>query len=229
MVSRPCRGRTWAFAAALAAISPACSRTSLVDLPLWRVEIEPDGQEARVVQLPFRLTAYDMSSHAVLRDVLDRNHDGISDRIVTYQGGTGTRLEETDTNFDGLVDRWDTFGADGLRNRSATARLGNRPDRLATYDRAGQLSRVESDTDLDGLFELVQIYEGARLVRVELDSDGNGRPDRFQDFRNGFLSSEDFDTDEDGSPNLRMTYKEDGSLVSTAILQEATGELEPAP
>jgi len=229
MVSRPRRARTWAFAAVLAAHSLACSRTSLVDLPLWRVEIEPDGQEARVVQLPFRLTAYDMSSHAVLRDVRDRNHDGISDRIVTYQRGTGARLEETDTNFDGLVDRWDTFGAAGLRNRSATARFGNRPDRMATYDRAGQLSRVESDTDLDGLFELVQIYEAGKLVRAEIDSDANGRPDRFQDFRGGFLSSEDFDTDEDGAPNIRMTYDKDGRLLKASILQGATSGSESDP
>jgi len=105
------------------------------------------------VTLPFEQISYDMKTHAVIRDVLDRNQDGISDRIITYEGFGGARTEETDTDFDGRVDRWETFGSEGQRMRSATASNGTRPDRVATYDRAGTLSRVEADTDLDGRFE----------------------------------------------------------------------------
>jgi len=224
MLGMASRSRPWLPASLIALVCLAgCRRSSLVDLPLWRVEIEPDGREARVVQLPYRLTAYDMETHAIVREVMDRNHDGVSDRVITYQGMGGARTEETDTDFDGLVDRWDTFGAAGQRRRSATASLGSRPDRIATYDSGGQLARVEIDANRDGQFDLVQVYEDAKLVRVEIDSDGNGRTDRIQDFHEGFLASEDFDTDEDGAPNLRMTYNRDGKLLKVTIVADAEG------
>jgi len=198
-------------------LAGACRRSSLADLPLWRVEIDPAGREIRLVTLPFEQISYDMKTHAMIRDVLDRNQDGISDRIITYEGFGGARTEETDTDFDGRVDRWETFGSEGQRMRSATASNGTRPDRVATYDRAGTLSRVEADTDLDGRFELTQIYEGGKLSEIRIDADGNGRTDRIQDFRKGYLASEDFDTDEDGTPNLRLTFSKDGALLKVSV------------
>lgn len=168
--------------------------------------------------LPFEQISYDMKTHAMIRDVLDRNQDGVSDRIITYGGFGGARTEETDTDFDGRVDRWETFGSEGQRLRSATASNGTRPDRVASYDRAGVLSRVETDTDLDGRFERTQIYEAGKLIESRVDSDGNGRTDRIQDFRKGYLSTEDFDTDEDGMPNLRLTFGKDGRLVKVAVI-----------
>ncbi len=169
-----------------------------------------------------------MTTHALVRRVLDRNQDGISDRIITWDGAGGARIEETDTNFDGMVDRWDTFGPEGQRLRSATARVGTRPDRFATYGGNGLLTRIDVDSDLDGRFEAVQIFEGGRLAESRIDSDGNGRTDRIQDFRKGYLSAENFDTDEDGLPNLRMTYAKDGTLLKIAILQAKEPATVPA-
>ena len=83
------------------------------------------------------------------------------------------------------------------------------------------LSRVEADTDLDGRFELTQIYESGKLIENRIDSDGDGKADRIQDFRKGYLSSEDFDTDEDGTPNLRMTFGKDGSLLKVTMIGPA--------
>jgi hypothetical protein len=195
----------------------ACRRSSLADLPLWRVELDPTGREVRLVTLPFEQISYDMKTHTMIRDVLDRNQDGVSDRIITYEGFGGARTEETDTDFDGRVDRWETFGSEGQRLRSATASNGERPDRVAAYDRAGILSRVEADADLDGRFERIQIYERGKLMEVRIDGDGNGKPDRIQDFRQGYLSSEDFDTDEDGTGNLRMTFSKEGALLKVTV------------
>ena len=171
--------------------------------------------------LPFEQISYDMKTHAMIRDVLDRNQDGVSDRIITYEGFGGARTEETDTDFDGRVDRWETFGSEGQRMRSATASNGTRPDRVASYDRAGALSRVEADTDLDGRFEVTRIYEAGKLVEIRIDSDGNGKVDRIQDFRMGYLSSEDFDTDEDGTSNLRLSFGEDGALLKVSVIASA--------
>lgn len=211
-------GRVAFCLAILAASVSGCRRSSLVDLPLWRVEPDASGREARVVQLPFDQTSYDLATHALIRRVLDRNQDGVSDRIITYDGIGAARSEETDTDFNGAVDRWDTFGPEGQRLRSATARVGTHPDRIATYDRAGRLGRVETDSDLDGRFDLVRIYEGGKLAESRVDSDHNGRTDRIQDFRKGYLSVEDFDTDEDGVSNLRMAYAKDGTLLKITVL-----------
>jgi len=170
------------------------------------------------VTLPFEQISYDMKTHAMIRDVLDRNQDGVSDRIITYEGFGGARTEETDTDFDGRVDRWETFGSEGQRLRAATASNGTKPDRVASYDRSGVLSRVEADTDLDGRFELTQIYESGKLSENRIDSDGNGKTDRIQDFRKGYLTSEDFDTDEDGISNLRLTFGTDGRLIKVSVI-----------
>jgi hypothetical protein len=205
-----------------------CARSSLTDLPLWRVEIDPGGREVRMVTLPFRQISYDLKTHQVVREVQDRNQDGVSDRIVTYEGFGGARTEETDTDFDGAVDRWETFGPEGQRVRSATAPRGGRPDRVATYDRAGRLSRVEVDTDLDGRFETTLLYESGKLAEIRIDSDGSGRADRIQDFRKGYLSSEDFDTDEDGRPDLRMTFGKNGALLKVSVLSSEPKGGKPA-
>ena len=200
---------------------PGCRRSSLADLPLWRVELDPTGREVRLVTLPFEQISYDLKTHTMVRDVQDRNQDGVSDRIISYEG-FGGRVEETDTDFDGAVDRWDTFGPAGQRLRSATASNGSRPDRVATYDRAGLLSRVEVDSDLDGRFELACIYQAGKLLENRIDSDGNGRVDRIQHFRDGYLGMEDFDTDEDGAANLRLTFAKDRTLLKVAVLHAAT-------
>lgn len=194
-------------------------RTSIVDLPLWRVEPGPDGLEARVIQLPYEQASFDLATHNLNRRVLDQNRDGISDRVITYEGLGGARIEELDTDFNGTVDRWDTFGPEGQRLRSATARIGDRPDRIASYSRAGELNRVETDSDLDGNFEHVQIFERGVLAEVRLDSDHNGRTDRVQDYRPGYLAAEEFDTDEDGAPELRMTFSKERALLRVAVLK----------
>jgi hypothetical protein len=199
--------------------SSGFQRTSIVDLPPWRVETGADGVEARVIQLPYEQASYDFATHDLGRRVLDQNQDGISDRIITYAGLGGARLEEIDTDFSGTVDRWDTFGPEGQRLRSATARFGNRPDRVATYTPAGQLNRVETDSDLDGNFEHTQIFEGGILAEVRLDSDHNRRPDRVQNYRPGYLADEEFDADEDGEPDLRMTFAREGGLVKVLVLK----------
>jgi hypothetical protein len=206
-------------AAALAiGASSGCGQSSLRDLPLWRVEIDPSGKEVRLVSLPFEQVSYDMKTNQVVRRVEDRNQDGVSDRITVYEGLGGARLEETDTDFDGHVDRWDTFGSEGQRLRSASASIGLKADRMATYDVDGRIRQIQIDSDHDGTFETARVFEKGRLVEIRIDGDANGRVDRVQDYRRGFMDAEDFDTNEDGQPDLRMTYGRDGALIRVTVL-----------
>ena len=105
---------------AFSAPSAGFSRTTIVDLPIWRVEPAEDGSERRVIQLPYEQASYDIKTYALLRRVVDRNQDGVSDRIITYEGFGGARVEEIDTDFNGAIDRWDTFGTEGQRLRCLT-------------------------------------------------------------------------------------------------------------
>lgn len=185
----------------------------MMDLPLWRVDVDASGREVRLVELPYEKSSYDMTTFAVLKRIQDRNQDGVWDRFITYEGRGGARLEETDTDFDGVIDRWDTFGFEGQRLRSATARYGDKPDRIATYDSSGSLAKVETDMDHDGHPELIQIFEHGRFVENRMDSDHDGRIDRIQDFRPGYLASETVDADQDGTADVKLIYNRQGLLV----------------
>jgi hypothetical protein len=212
-------GRSILLSCFCAAAGVACRRSPIIDLPLWRAGIDPSGREVRVVQLPYEQISHDMKTHAIVRRVLDQNHDGISDRIIAYDGVGGARSEETDTDFDGKLDLWESFGPAGQRLKMATSRLGGAPDQIAVYDASGRLKRVDSDSDLDGRVDITRIYESGVLSENQIDSDSSGRPDRYQDLRAGYMSFEQFDTDEDGSPDLRMEYDRNGQLLRVKVLK----------
>jgi hypothetical protein len=77
--------------------------------------------------------------------------DGRVDRREFYQGDVLLRAE-SDTNHDGLPDRWEEF-RDGVIIRLLVddeQRLG-RPTRRLTYQ--GEAVRIETDVDGDGYFE----------------------------------------------------------------------------
>jgi len=200
-----------------------CQRSPMSDLPVWRVELDGDGREVRLVHLPFEQTSYDLRTHQRLKVIQDRNQDGRSDRIVVYAGQGEARSVETDADFDGHVDRWETFGVDGQRRRSATSDSGDgRPTRVATYGSGGILALIEMDANRDGRFEITQVFENRRLAETRIDSDGSGRVDRVQDHRPGHLASEVFDNNEDGIDDFRMTYSPTGVLLKVEVLQSRT-------
>ena len=120
-----CAGQVRFVVAAVMVSSAGCRRSSLVDLPLWRVEPDPSGREVRVVQLPFEQNSYDLTTYALVRRVLDRNQDGISDRIITYEGFGGARTEETDLSAPVRKGPWSYYHrtAEGLQKAVFTTTL----------------------------------------------------------------------------------------------------------
>src|SRR6476620_6715750 len=49
-----------------------------------------------------------------------------------------------------------------------------------TYDKAGQLTRLEADSNGDGKIDTWGYMNGARVVRVEIDENGDGTVDRWE-------------------------------------------------
>lgn len=81
-----------------------------------------------------------------------RGRDRHIDRHEFFRGDELVRVEE-DTNADGLVDRWDRFESNVLREVAFDMRKGQgRPDRRLLYDVSGRFVAVEDDPDGDGSF-----------------------------------------------------------------------------
>lgn len=83
---------------------------------------------------------------------ISTRRDGTIDRRETYRGETLVRAE-SDTNHDGLADRWEEF-LDGAISRlllDEEQRHG-RPTRRVLYGTNGE-ARIETDADLDGQWD----------------------------------------------------------------------------
>ena len=51
---------------------------------------------------------------------------------------------------------------------------------VPTYDAAGALTKLDADSDHDGLIDMWAYMDGARVVRVEVDENGDGTVDRWE-------------------------------------------------
>ena len=93
------------------------------------------------------------------RSVLDHAEEagGPDERITRwefYVDGVLARVEE-DTDADGRVDKWELFEAGALKRMDIDLEHAGRPTRRLHYGPNGEVTRVESDSDGDGVFEPV--------------------------------------------------------------------------
>jgi hypothetical protein len=51
---------------------------------------------------------------------------------------------------------------------------------VPTYNAAGALTKLEADSDHDGLIDMWAYMDGARVVRVDVDENGDGTVDRWE-------------------------------------------------
>lgn len=136
----------------------------------------------------------------------DTNKDG---KVDAWSRMDGTRLVsmEIDRDFDGVVDRWEYYGAGGNLEKVGYSRAGDgKADAWAYQGPDGQVARIEVSTRRDGAVNRTEFFEAGRLARVEEDSDGDGKPDKWETHRDGALLSAELDTDHDGRPDRRLTY-----------------------
>jgi len=142
----------------------------------------------------------------------DRNKNGRVDTVAFMEGARFVRIE-IDSDEDGLVDRWEYYGADQKLEKVGISK-GNdgQPDSWVYRDVKDDLSKIEISTRRDGKVSRTEYYENNSLARAEEDSDGDGKVDRWESYVGGVLRAVAFDTTGSGRPDRRLVYGANGTL-----------------
>jgi hypothetical protein len=173
----------------------------------------PDGKRYFLLDRGPYQAFYDRAGH-LQRIEYDSNKDGRPDQIAHHRGEHHARLLEVDEDFDGRIDRWEDYDADGKLVKLGASRHGRGPDVWIYAGADGQPRRKEYDEDGDGRVDRAEELSAARVTRVELDADHDGRMDRWQQWPQGRLTEEEIDTDGDGRPDRRLRYGKRGEVVA---------------
>jgi hypothetical protein len=184
-----------------------------------------DGKEYHVVEKSGYAGYYDRHGKLQVLEQ-DRNGDKRADVVAYHDGRKKPRLIEMDEDFDGLIDRWEDYDAEGELVKVGTSRRGKGPDLWAYPGPGGEPRRKEYDDDGDGKPERAEVLEAGRVARVEIDADRDGRWDRWQDWRAGVLVSEELDTDADGRADRRLRYDRRGAVTG---IEPIAPSRSPAP
>jgi hypothetical protein len=155
-------------------------------------------------------TTYSKTTGKLELITYDTNKDG---KVDAWSHMDGTRLVsmDIDRDFDGVVDRWEYYGAGGALEKVGYSRANDgKADAWAYQGPDGQVARVEVSTRRDGTVSRTEFFEAGKLARVEEDSDGDGKLDKWETYREGALLGAELDTNRDGRPDRRLTYGPDG-------------------
>jgi hypothetical protein len=208
-------GRALPFLLALLAAACAGQCGARGGLPPKRPPLfdGPDGRKYYLLDRGPYKAFYDPAGR-LQRIEYDSNGDGRADQIAHHNGERHARLLEVDEDFDGLVDRWEDYDAEGRLVKVGASRGGRRPDVWVFRGADGQPRRKEYDEDGDGRTDRAEELVAGRVVHVELDTDRDGRIDRWQEWPQGRLSEERIDTDADGRPDRRLRYGARGQVIA---------------
>jgi antitoxin component YwqK of YwqJK toxin-antitoxin module len=107
--------------------------------------------------------------------------------------------QDLDVNWDGKVDIWRYFDADGQVSKEEwdTDFDGN-IDETRTFD-AGVVVQSERDRNNDGKTDIWRFYKAGKLERKESDTNGDGKADRWEYFNGRTVERVGIDRDFDGT------------------------------
>ncbi len=143
----------------------------------------------------------------------DSNKDGKKD-AWSYMDGTRLLRIEIDSDFNGVIDRWEYYTDAGAIEKIGFSRQKDGVvDAWAFQAPDGSIGQVQVSTNRDGKVTRWEYYEKGALVRAEDDSDGDGRPDRWETYQDGALATLSLDTTKQGRPDRRLTYGRNGVTV----------------
>ncbi|MBO4441604.1 hypothetical protein J5834_05750 [bacterium] len=112
---------------------------------------------------------------------MDLNHDGNIDVWRYFDEKTGSvSTEELDLDFDGKVDRVDSFIDGIVRKSEYDFQFDSKCDITKFYDEKGILLNLESDLNGDGVADYWEYYNNGVIERVEKDTNGDGKADAFK-------------------------------------------------
>jgi hypothetical protein len=144
---------------------------------------------------------YDPKTGKLQKIDLDRDKNG---KVETFSYWDGTRLDriEIDSDENGTIDRWEHY-ENGAMVSVGGSSLGDGVEDTWSYrDAEGLLSRVDSDTDRDGVVDKRELF-------VPRPGTPGGR----------VLSVVELEIDKSGHPARRLHYKTDGNFERVEVLR----------
>ena len=158
----------------------------------------------------------------------DRNKNGRVDTVAFMDGTRFIRIE-IDSDEDGLVDRWEYYGADQKLEKVGFSKANDgQPDTWVYRDVKDDVRKIEMSTRRDGKVSRTEYYDNGSLVRVEEDSDGDGKVDRWESYLDGVLRTVAFDTTGRGKPDRRLVYDAAGAVERLELDSHGDGKFAPA-
>jgi hypothetical protein len=200
---------------------------------------DPNSDAARVKSTT--QASYDFKTGKLAEITYDKNKNGRID-TWTKMDGSVPLSSRIDTNEDGKIDRWETYGPDGKLVKvdwerapvpgpaNPVVAFTGQPNATAYVNADGNIEKIEyyEVSDVSGQKDITrrEFYNASKvLTRAEEDTDGDGMMDRFETYADGAISTVEFDEKKpyDGKPDRRMTYSPQGALVSIETEPDGLG------
>jgi antitoxin component YwqK of YwqJK toxin-antitoxin module len=132
----------------------------------------------------------------ILRVEIEEDHDGVVERLQTYQDGKPVRIER-DTDNDKRIDTIDTIENEKRIRQERLDPDGNLVQ-VSLFDDRENICLMKKDTTADHAFDTLYYFENGELVSSTQDKDNNGRINRWTRYKNQVPFQRKHDDDEDG-------------------------------
>jgi hypothetical protein len=173
---------------------------------------------------------YDRTTGRLRMLTLDTNRDGRPD-TWSWMHGARTERIALDTDADGTADRWEYFDDDGtlLKVGMSGARNGT-PDTWIYRGPGEQVNRIDRATTRPETVDRVEYYEQGGLTRVATDTNRDGQWDMWELFERPLrpgdeplLRAIELDLEHGGRPTQRLLYHADGSFDRSEYVHPVAG------
>jgi len=108
---------------------------------------------------------------------IDRNYDGVADRVEIYDTKGVIARIESDVNSDGKIDEWVYYENNVPVKGEKDLNADGKADTTLIYDAKGAVIRTEADANGDGKIDEWVYYEAGKPVKAEKDTNKDGTPD----------------------------------------------------
>ena len=147
-------------------------------------------------------------SHAAARPnpvTEDENGDGKPDTFYYYEGKRLVRTE-VDGNFDGLIDWWYFYDADGRYVRAERDKnYDGKPDDWCFYEK-GEPVNQKNDTDFNGLVDCITTFANGVATQVDYMPNESKIVTRRQVLKDSVLVEELVDENRDGTFDYKILH-----------------------
>ena len=113
---------------------------------------------------------------------VDRNYDGIAERIEVYDDKGLIQRVEVDSDADGKVDEWVYYEKGVAVKGEKDLNKDGKADTAMIYDVKGVIIRTEADANGDGRIDEWVFYTNGVPVKAEKDINGDGKIDTWLNY-----------------------------------------------